>query len=333
MHRALMLFLLAMVSSSFASSGQYLLVDESPVRLIDGDLIALPVESGIDILSLPGLSPVDHIDVVWPDRQIMTMNNGKIAYIEKEGEGETLKVYDLKTKVGKTIKTAEKRFYGNVVLSDDFVGYCEGEDLWDSKLYISSVDGSEISENFFASANRFKDSWGNLFVIRGVDFIGVYDPLEQKVIASTSLRKDNPYAVSIDGGWVVYTEAVMGDDVGRDIWLWNYLTGEERLVSKGVDGKEGIWPFSKVRVDRQDDSIVSGDTVVWFKYNNASGKYDPAVYSYSIEKNETRLVKKGQFSPIDLEGNTLLLRGYENETYTYLLYDLSTGRQTDVKRP
>jgi len=322
MRRALALFLLAMVSSSFASSGQYLLVDESPVRLIDEDLLALPTESGIDILSLPGLSPVDHIDAVWPDSPIMTMNNGKIAYVEKEGEGETLKVYDLKTKESKTIKTVEKRFWGKVVLSDDFVGYCEGEDLWDSKLYISSVDGSEISENFFVSANRFEDSWGNLFVIRGVDFIGVYDPLEQKVIASTSLRKDNPYAVSIDGEWVVYTEAVMADDVGHDIWLWNYRTGEERLVSKGVDGKHSI--------DRQNYCIVSGDTVVWFKHNNASGKRDPAVYSYSIEKNETRLVKKGEFNPVDLDDNNLLLWDYEGGGY--LLHDLSTGKERKIGR-
>ena len=111
MRRVLALFLLAMVSLSFAFSGQYLRVDEMPNRLVDEDLLALPTESGINILSLPSLSLVDHIDAVWPDSPMMTMNNGKIAYVEKEGEGEALKVYDLRTKVGRTIKTVEKPFY------------------------------------------------------------------------------------------------------------------------------------------------------------------------------------------------------------------------------
>lgn len=322
MRRALMLFLLAMVSSSFASSDQYLRLNWYPTRVIDGNLLALPVESGIDVLSLPDLSLVDHIDVMW-DKVVMTMNDGKIAYVEKEGEGEALRVYDLKNKASRTIKMAEEdHFYGNIVLSDDFIGYCEGEDSWDSKLYIASVDGSEIAENFFVSANRFEDSCGNLFVIGGENFIGVYDALEQKVIASISLRKDMPYAVSIDGGWIVYTEAVMADDIGHDIWLWNYRTGEERLVSKGADGKDGV--------DRQNYCIISGDTVVWFRYNNANGKRDPGVCSYSIEKNETRIIKKGEFSPIDLEGNNLLLWDHGNRTY--LLHDLATGKEVKIGR-
>jgi len=329
MYKTAVLLLLAIASLVLgSSSGQYLGIYNSPVNILDRGLLALPVESGIDVLSLPDLSLVDHIDVRWPRLVAMTMNNGRVAYIEEEGEGEALKIYDLKNKKSSIIKRAEKDYFHSfqVVLSDDFVGYKGREEARYAGLYLASIDGNKIFEVEKGDYAGFMDAWENLFVIKNDDRIEVYDPVKQMAVASTQIhRKGQVYWASIYGEWVVYIEASWNDDEGRDVWLWNYQTGEERLVSKGIDGR--------TEVDHQNDCVIYGDIVVWHKRNNASGESDPAVYSYSIGKNETRLVKKGQFSPVDLEGNTLLLRGYENGTYTYLLHDLSTGRQTDVKRP
>jgi len=316
--------MLTVASLSLASSSS-LWVYNWPVRLLDKDLLALPTESGIDILSLPDLSLVDHIDVIW-DKVVMTMNDGKIAYVEKGGGGEALRVYDLETKEDIEIKKGEIKRYDHPVISGDWIGYREKDrDRGQDRLCLSRVnDGRELEVK--KGETWFSDAYENYFVIWNWGGpIEVYDVLEQQVIVSKEPRKGWCDGASIDGEWIVYVDRAPNDMIAHDIWLWNYRTGEERLVSKGVDGE---------KVERQNDCIISGDTIIWVKDNDASGKFDPALYVYNMERNKTELLWKENPSkmlvPVDLNRNYLLL--WDRGNKTYLIHDLSTGKEVELRR-
>jgi len=188
---------------------------------------------------------------------------------------------------------------------------------------MTTTDGSAEVE-VKGGESWFADAYKNYFVIWNWGGpIELYDVLKQKVVASKTPRKGWCDGASINGDWMTYVDRTPEDRASHDIWLWNYRTGEEKLVSKGVDGKNGV--------DRQNCCIVSGDTVVWFKMNDASERRDPAIYSYSIKRNETGLVKKGELNPVDLEGNSLLFWDFDDGEYT--LYDLSTGKEVELRKP
>jgi len=210
------------------------------------------------------------------------------------------------------------------VISSGWIGYRERDsDSWQGRLCMTTTDGSAEVE-VKGGESWFADAYKNYFVIWNWGGpIELYDVLKQKVVASKTPRKGWCDGASINGDWMTYVDRTPEDRASHDIWLWNYRTGEEKLVSKGVDGKNGV--------DRQNCCIVSGDTVVWFKMNDASERRDPAIYSYSIKRNETGLVKKGELNPVDLEGNSLLFWDFDDGEYT--LYDLSTGKEVELRKP
>ena len=334
MYRAVIVSLLAifLVSAQGIPHSERTRTDEA-TKIIDGNLVALPTRSGIDLLSLSDGSLVDHIEVKWPDSFTeITFNDGMIVYVEKLEEGKALMVYDLKTEESRELKRCEENDrYRNIVFSDGWIAYSvrtRGTRL--PRLYMISLDGREEFEVPAREAwDRFASAWRNLFVVArsGIGLIEIYDVIERRVIASTYSKKGWLSDVSIDGDWVAYTDRSPDDEQPHDIRLWNYRTGEERLVLKGIKAKATERTIS---IERGDDCRLSGDTLVWSQSLNPEGERDDAIYRYSIERNETELVRKGMGIPVDIDGYRLLLREWKGRSVVYILHDLSTGKEVEL---
>jgi len=332
-------FLVAMVAFMFSSplglseSGKYIGL-YTPHDLMEGDIIILPTESGIDILSLSNLVIVDHIDVEWTDiRDIeLGLSNGKVAYIENG-----IKTYDLKTKEKRLLKAPEGgEIFENLVFSYPWIGYRETKREDNStKLDIISVEGDKAYEASGEPWDFFVSAWKNFFVIRRSELFEIFDVEEKKVISSHNAKRNQIEYACIDGEWVAYIDSATDWSQPNNIYLWNYRTGEERLILKGAWGKH-----SGLRAEIASDCILANDTLVWKQCLNSQGERDDAVYMYSIERNETKLVRKEEaetsYALVDFDGGFILFslfnRNPLRDLSTYVIHDLSTGKEVEMGR-
>jgi hypothetical protein len=248
-----------------SGSGKYIGL-YSPRDLMEGDVIILPTESGIDVLSLSNLALVDHIDVEWKDilDTELGLSNGKVVYLENG-----IKMYDLKTKEKRMLKAPEDgEIFENLVFSYPWIGYRETKREDNStKLDIISVEGDRVYEASGEPWDSFVSAWKNLFVIRKSELFEIFDVEEKKVISSHNAKRNQIEYACIDGEWVAYIDSATDWSQPNNIYLWNYRTGEERLILKGARGKP-----NGLRAEIASDCILANSTLVWKQSLNSQGE-------------------------------------------------------------